>query len=403
MSIAPDQSPAAASSAPAPTSAPPSDAVLWLLGVTAFLGVYSPQPLLPTLARDFGVGVAEAAGLVSALAFGIAIAAPFVGAWSDTHGRRRVVLTSAWLTAILTASTAFSPNPTWLLALRFFQGVATAGMLTTAMAYSAEESPSRPGAALAGYVTGTVLGGFTGRLIAGLVEPLAGWRGALAALGLVSLLAASILTWKLPPSVHFRPLLGWSVSRMLTPLRDRRLIAAYVAGFGVLFSLVSSFTYMTFRLDAPPFGLGPTSLSMLFVVYLLGLVFTPIGGRALDTRGHLWVMCVGMGVSIVGVLLTLPDWLPTIILGLGAASCGVFVAQAAASSFVGARATAGRAGASGLYLTAYYLGGAAGAVAPAGLWHWGGWPAVATLTIAVQLLVVLSALTGWRGVRAGSG
>jgi MFS family permease len=185
---------------------------------------------------------------------------------------------------------------------------------------------------------------------------------------------------------------------MLAPLRDPRLIAAYVAGFGVLFSLVSSFTYVTFRLDAEPFGLGPTPLSMLFVVYLLGLFFTPLGGRALDTRGHLWVMCVGMGASMLGVLLTLPDWLPTIVVGLGAASCGVFVAQAAASSFVGARATAGRAGASGLYLTAYYLGGSVGAVAPAGLWEWGGWPAVATLTIGVQLLVVMAALTGWRGV-----
>ena len=83
-------------------------------------------------------------------------------------------------------------------------------------------------------------------------------------------------------------------------------------------------------------------------------------------------------------------------LGLALSSTGVFLAQAAANSFTTATARHNKAGAVGLYLTCYYLGGSFGAVVPALLWsHWG-WQGCVALIVLFQLLSLLIAWGGWK-------
>ena len=62
---------------------------------------------------------------------------------------------------------------------------------------------------------------------------------------------------------------------MLHHFRNPRLLATFTVGFGMLFALVSTFTYVTFYLAAPPFNLSTAALSYLFAIYLIGLVVTP--------------------------------------------------------------------------------------------------------------------------------
>ena len=68
--------------------------------------------------------------------------------------------------------------------------------------------------------------------------------------------------------------------------RNRQLIATYAVGFCILFTQVAMFTYVTFHLAAPPFSLSTVALGWLFVVYLVGAVVTPFGGRWIDRYGH---------------------------------------------------------------------------------------------------------------------
>ncbi|MEA3170216.1 MAG: transporter, family, putative rane transport protein, partial [Pseudomonas sp.] len=77
-------------------------------------------------------------------------------------------------------------------------------------------------------------------------------------------------------------------------------------------------------------------------------------------------------------------------------STGVFLAQAAANAFITATAGDNKAGAVGVYLTCYYLGGSCGAIAPALIWEQWGWAGCVALIIGFQLLTLLIALTGWK-------
>jgi MFS family permease len=62
-----------------------------IAGFCAFLNLYSPQALLPALAREFGVGAAEISTIMTASALAIALTAPFTGAIADVLGRKHVI------------------------------------------------------------------------------------------------------------------------------------------------------------------------------------------------------------------------------------------------------------------------------------------------------------------------
>jgi MFS family permease len=184
-------------------------------------------------------------------------------------------------------------------------------------------------------------------------------------------------------------------------LRNRRLVATFAVGFNVLFSLVGVFTWITFHLSAAPFFLSTTALSSLFFVYLIGLAVTPAAGYLITRVG----LRAGIGgailCSICGVLLTLEPSLPVVIAGLALLSSGVFIAQTASSTHLRVAAPAGtRVTAAGIYVTCYYLGGAAAGVVPGAFWALGGWPACVGFIVAMQAIALTIALIGWRTPRA---
>jgi MFS family permease len=181
-----------------------------------------------------------------------------------------------------------------------------------------------------------------------------------------------------------------------THLRNPRLLAAYAVGFNILFSLVGTFTYITFYLAAPPFHLGSVALGSIFFVYLLGVIMTPAAGKWIDRVGYRMALVAAITTACLGVLLTLSSTLSMVILGLAICSSGVFICQSAATSYVGVVAGRARSSAAGLYLSFYYVGGSVGGVLPGLLWSVGGWPACVALIVAVQLLTVGIAVTFWR-------
>jgi MFS transporter, YNFM family, putative membrane transport protein len=170
-------------------------------------------------------------------------------------------------------------------------------------------------------------------------------------------------------------------------------------GFTVLFALVGGYTFANVHMAGAPWFLGPAALGMVFATYLIGTVTT---GRAawLSLRlGRQASAAVWVAVALSGILLTLVPWLPAIVIGLGLLAAGVFPEQTLSLNFVTSAAPRARATAIGIYTTSYYLGGAAGGVLPAIIWHQAGWPGCVALVAALHLFVLAVALTCWRDNR----
>ena len=368
-----------------------------LAGFAAFLDLYMTQPLLPLLARTFKASTFDVGLTITAPTVAVAITAPFIGRLADRFGLRRVIVGSAFGLTIATVLAATSNSLQQLIFWRFVQGIATPGIFASTVAYIHEVWPaSHAGRATAAYQSGTVLGGFTGRAVTGLLAADVSWRGAFVALGLLNGAVAAALWLWLPREPSAQGVGHAKTAGSFSHLfRNRRLIATCGVGFCVLFTQVAMFTYVTFHVAAPPYNLSTRALGWLFVVYLVGAVVTPFSGRWIDAYGHRAGIASAMALGGAGALLTLMPSLPAIICGLALCATGVFVAQATSSSYIGAVTTQDRALAVGLYSTLYYAGGSAGGALPSVFWRAGGWPACVGLVVLVQAVGMTIVFTQW--------
>lgn len=387
---------------------PLAAAAVALCGVCAFLELYCTQPLLPLLEGVFHASKTAVGWTVSAATLGVALSAPVFGALAERLPRKHVIVGSLLGICVPTLLAA-SATSLWQLVLwRFLQGVTVPGVVAVVITYVGEEwPPERVALIMSFYVSGTALGGFTGRFLAGVLADWWNWRVSFVALGVVALMGAAMVAAWLPTgkgreahSAEQSRDLPRFAHQVRALFRLPRLVATFAVGFNVLFSLVGVFTWITFHLAAEPYQLSTTALSSLFFVYLVGLAVTPVAGYIITRVGLRAGITGAICISIAGVLLTLARPLPVIIAGLAMLCSGVFIAQTANSSNLRVAAPAGaRVTAAGLYITLYYMGGTAAGVVPGVFWALGKWPACVAFIVVMELIALTIALVSWRTPR----
>ena len=371
-------------------------ATIALVGLFAFVQVYSVQSILPQLQHDLNASVVQIGNSVGMTVLAVALMSPFVGLLSDELGRKWLVVASVFALAVPTALMSQVQTVHGLLILRFLQGLAVPGVSVVAIAYVGEEFRGATMVrAMTVYVTGSVLGGFSGRFLLGHLTEYMPWRAAFGVMAVLNLIGAFVVWRGLPASRHFVPSVRFasSLKTLGQLLRNPSLQAACALGFTMLFALVGLFTFVNLHLAAAPYHFTSGQLANIFTVYLLGAVVTPMAGRVIPRIGARRTVLLAVALSAAGVSLTLlrPSW--CIVAALAVAACGVFIAQSATMSFIAYRISSGRSQASGLYYAAYYCGGFVGAWVCGIAYTWGGWPATVAVLISTQ---VLGWLIAWR-------
>ncbi len=361
---------------------------LFLAGFATFSLLYCVQPLLPEFAQDFRVSPAESSLALSLSTALLAAAIMAAAAVSEGTGRRGLMAASMALASVLNLAAAGAPGWHALLLLRALEGAALGGVPAVAMAYLAEEvSAGGLGAAMGLYVGGTAFGGMCGRVGAGLLAGALGWRWALGLVGVAGLAASVAFAWLAPESRGFVRQSGVRLRGHADAWRDHleqvpmRLL--YAVGFLVMGAFVAVYNYAGFRLLAPPLSLDRSAASLIFTVYLFGIVASPLAGTLADRVGRRLVLPGAICVEAAGIAMTLLPGLVATIAGLVLLTVGFFAAHAVASAWVGQRAATFRGHAASLYLLAYYLGSSVLGSA-AGWWlRADGWPGVAGFTLAL--------------------
>ncbi|MEV0177999.1 MFS transporter [Streptomyces sp. NPDC050625] len=366
---------------------------LFLAGVATFALLYSTQALLPLISGEFGVAAGEASWTVAAATGGLALCVLPMSALSERFGRRTVMTASLAVAVSVGMLVPFAPSIGALVVLRAVQGAALAGLPASATAYLAEEvRPRALVTAIGLFVAGNSIGGMSGRVITGWVAQEWGWRVAVAVIGAIAVGCAVAFRLLLPAPRHFtagslRPrVLARSVRDHLSDPLLRRLYA-----IGALFMTVFGgvYTVIGYRLTQEPFGLPQGIVGSIFLVYLVGTVSASTAGRLVGRLGRRGALYLAAGTTASGLLLSLADSLPLVLLGLVLITAGFFAGHAVASSAVSKTATEGRAQAAALYQSAYYVGSSTGSTVGAMAFHAGGWAG----TVGVGVLAVLGVVT----------
>lgn len=368
-----------------------------LIGVFAFLQVYSIQAILPVLMMDFTATEVQAGMIVGATILAIAIMSPFLGMLSDAVGRKSFIVGALLFLAIPTALIAQSPNIGWMGMWRFMQGLSVPGITVVTIAYIGEEFEGRALTELMSfYVSGSVLGGFMGRFLLGHLHELIGWRAGYYVMAGMTLIGALWVGKMLPASRHFvaNPKFRSAMQTLGEHLVNRYVVTSCLLGACVLFSLVGCFTFINLHLADTPYELSTGALANIFAVYLIGVVITPLSTTLLRRFGSARTVRVAVIISMFGVLLTLVTPLWGIVLGLAIMSSGVFITQAATISYIAVNVKKGRSLASGLYYMGYYAGGTMGAWVCGIAYARGQWSLTIWLLLFVQVLALLVASIG---------
>jgi MFS transporter, YNFM family, putative membrane transport protein len=256
------------------------------------------------------------------------------------------------------------------------------GLLTVGAPYVVEVfGPRLGGRAMGLYITALVSGGIIGRVGVALVTTVTGWRWPVGALALLPAAGAVVMARTLPEApVQENTARRWDAVRRLA--RNRGLQQATAAASALFFAFVGVFSFVTFRLEQPPFDWSQAAGGLIFLMWGLGAL-GPLAGSAADRRGWRLVVLTALACGAAGVALSLPATAVTLIPALALLAAAMFCGVTAAQLGSATSTAADRGVASAMYFSVYYASGALGGYLPGLAWEQWQWTGVAVGCLAV--------------------
>ena len=365
-----------------------------LLTVFGFSTLYAPQPLLPVLAEAFGRGPTEASLLITLTMLPLACAPLVYGYLLVSVPARPMLAGAALLLALCQLGLALADTWWLMLALRLMIGLCLPALFTALMTFVASSAtPETLRQSLAWYIAATILGGFAGRALSGLLASVWDWRVGLG-IWAPALLVMGLWTLRLPgrQESHFA---------RVTPRVFQVVMArpgapqAYLTVFSIFFVFAAVLNVLPFHLADQDPGTGAAGIGFAYLGYLSGLLISLNTQRLsglFQSEGPLYAL----GLGLYGLGLGLFAWpaLGGVYLAMFAFCGGMFLIHTRLSGQVNQMGGPHRGVVNGIYIAAYYLGGSLGSWLAVEVYRHLGWLA---FLAAVALVLVLAGY-GLRGM-----
>jgi len=322
------------------------------------------DPMLPALAKSFGVTTGQAALTVSSYAIAYGLMQLFLGPMGDRYGKRRVIGFAAIACIIGNLVALVALNLQMLVFARILAGACAAGIIPLVLAWIGDTvAYEERQAVLARLLSASILGMISGQWVSGLLTDLFGWRSVFAVLAM--LFCAAGLAISLNREVRqepIRPVLNTShVQQILDVVRRpwARWILAMVAAEGAF--AFSVMTYLPTYL-VTEFDLGISWAAAIVVLYGVGgMVYSMAAKKLLERLGESGQSLAGgalMGLSWC-LLAQVPQWqiaIPACTL----AGIGYYMLHNTLTTHATQMAPELRGTAVGLYASALFIGIAIG-------------------------------------------
>ena len=370
-------------------------ASVFTLVSAAFTTIYITQPVLPIIQEAYQVSASQASITISAVILGMTLANLPFGALADRLTIRPIILAGGLMVVGGNIVCAITSNFQGLVLARFIQGLFIPALTTCLAAFlSRRLPPQRLNVVMGTYVSATVAGGLGGRLLGGLFHPAFNWRWAfIIAAGLVAV--ACGVAWRgLPREKTTAP-------RQSAPLSFLQLLAQaplrknYIVAFSAFFVFSSVFNYLPFYLAGPIFNAPTRTITLMYMVYLIGIVIGPLSGQLSNRFGNGRTMAAGAILFGLSLGTTLYPALLAVIVGLAGICAGFFTIHAAAAGWLNRNLVSSRGRANSLYVLFYYAGGTCGITLSGSayeMFSWAGVVGIGAMMLVVPLWIGLQGL-----------
>jgi predicted MFS family arabinose efflux permease len=364
----------------APGETPINRWKMLLFAITAGVMVanlYYIQPLLATVAADFGQRVTDAGYLVTFTQAGYGIGVLLIVPIGDVLDRRWLLTIMLAANVVALVGAAFSPSFAVFSAISLVIGITSCAVMLV-VPYVATLSPAKTrGRAIGQVMTGLLLGILLARTVSGFVAELAGWRAVYIAAAVtvaVLLVALRIVIGEDPArgKLHYGQLLG----SLLGLVREQPVLAyrALYGGLGIgSFSVL--WTGLTFLLSAPPFNYSEAVIGLFGLVGALGAVSANTAGRMAD-RGHASLATTVLAAALIASWMLLdsnPHSLWAIIPGIFLVDVAAQGLQVTHQSVIYALAPEARARITAIFITSCFIGASLGSALASAFYASHGW------------------------------
>ncbi len=379
------------------TTEPPA----WLLRLLAaccgiiVANLYYAQPLAGPIAAAIGLPPHLSGLVVTLTQIGYGIGLLLIVPLADLAENRLVSAASLVLTALALALVAAATGATLFLAAAFIVGLGSV-VVQILVPYAAHLSPQSSrgrnvGRVMSGLLTGIMLA----RPVASFVTEAFGWRTVYVASSVAMALLAAMLMRVLPPrrpqpgGSYFGLLLSMADLVRATPVLRRR--AMYQA---CLFGVFSLFWTVAPLLLAQKYHFSQADIGLFALVGAAGAIAAPIAGRHAD-RGFSRPLTLA-AILIVGgaFLLSLAQsggWAGVGLLGVTAIAIdiGTTVSLVTGQRAIFVLGAEVRSRLNGLFIAAFFVGGAVGSAVGVMAYAQGGWSLAAGLSAAATAATLL--------------
>ncbi|MGY3448685.1 MFS transporter [Bradyrhizobium sp. USDA 4353] len=363
--------------------------------------IYYAQPLIGPISADLGLPPQLAGLLVTMSQIGYGAGLLLIVPLGDLIENRKLVIATMVVGAAALGCAALATSPATFLLSALLIGVGSVAVQIL-IPYAGHMAPEAIRGRTVGNVsTGLMLGIMLARPVASFVAAHASWHVIYAGSALAMVILAVVLRVALPPRepaarLSYGQLLGSMVElyRDTPALRRRALYQA------ALFSCFSVFwTTSPLLLAGPDFRMSQSGIALFALVGVGGAIMAPIAGRIADRGWTRPASVAAMLLCLIGFALTLvfplgsTASLTTLVIAAVAIDCGVQLSLILGYRVLFVLGAGQRSRLNGLYMTTFFVAGAAGSGIGAYAYAHGGWMLAAAFGIALPVAALAYFMT----------
>ncbi|MBV8095646.1 MAG: MFS transporter [Acetobacteraceae bacterium] len=287
---------------------------LALLATAGFLssaGARVMDPLMPAIARDFGVSVPEVSVVIAAFTLPYGLNQIVLGPVGDRFGKLRVILAALIGYAVFTNGCALALNLMQLTVLRALAGAASAGLIPVCLAYIGDAVPYHlRQVTLSRFLAGVVLAQVAAAPLGGIFGDYLSWRGVFVLLAVAAGILALVLAFRMRNLPDRRGEVTFALENyMLLAKRpgSRRLLLATAIEGGLM---AGSFPFLAPYLH-DSFGLSYALVGLVVAAFGVGaFAFTQLAKPIVHALGEARMVLAGGGLMAMALALGMasPVW-----------------------------------------------------------------------------------------------
>lgn len=345
-------------------------------GVCAGSNYYN-QPLIYSMAHSLGVTVEQSAVTIVisqfAYAFGLILLIPL----GDKYSKRKMIINLMVISGLAQICIAFSQH---LWSLYLFTFIATtfsiASQVLIPFISSIVES-EKMSEIIGTLMSGLFLGILLARSYAGIISTFADWHLVYLTSGVLILLLAIVMYFKLPvPKAANKNLKILNIYQSMfgIALHSPHLIRRGCVGAMAFASMILALSTMAFILANPPYSFSELYIGLFGFVGIAGVFATKWAGKQIDQSNEKFVAILGCILLIIqwALLYFAQSSLFIYTLGLLCGYSAMSLLHVLNQSFILRSATETRSRQHSIYMFMYFMGAAIGSMVGLYAWyHWG--------------------------------